>query len=42
MAVAAENWIESSRVDSWQMMEESSEFSSLLEIGSEVKALCLL
>jgi hypothetical protein len=27
MAVAAENWIESSGVDSWQMMEESGEFS---------------
>jgi hypothetical protein len=29
MAVAAENWIESSGVGSWQMMEESSGFVEL-------------
>jgi hypothetical protein len=27
LAVAAESWIESSGVGSWQMMEDSSEFS---------------
>jgi hypothetical protein len=32
MAVAAQNWIESSGVGSWQMMEESREFSSELKV----------
>jgi hypothetical protein len=32
MEVAAENWIESSGVGSWQMMEESREFSWELKV----------